>query len=303
MLQRRSLWAGLAVYGAALALTALTYPVLEASGGPGGPPLLWGTWVPIAVGLLLTWFAARRAPQQELEKRLDDVLDGHPLGRELVWLMGALVAFLAGVGAMAFVFGQIHADYFVLAVPVARLLFLFVVPVLLVDRAGFSMEGSSTGMPRLAMGVTEPWRWVGMLPVAGCLLALVLGTGERLTPVPDGVALGVFVALVVISVPEEIFFRGMVQTRLERLTDRWSGIVLTSLLFAATYALIGGYAELPRAMPTGGQHDLGLSIATYGVSGLLYGYVWACYRNMWLNILLRGGVITLVVAPSLQIVG
>ncbi|MFC7326542.1 CPBP family intramembrane glutamic endopeptidase [Marinactinospora rubrisoli] len=302
MLQRRGLWVGIAVYGAALAVTVLTYPVLGAW-ERGEPSVLWETWVPITVGLFLTWLATLRTPRRELERRLDDVLEGHPLGRELGWLLGALLAFLIGEQAMAFVFGQIHPDYFGLAVPVARLLFLFVVPVLLVDRAGFSMEGSTTGMPRLAMGVTEPWRWTGLIPVLGCLLALVIGMGEPLTPVPDGVAFGVFVALVVISVPEEIFFRGMVQTRLERLTGRWSGIVLTSLLFAATYAVLGGYAELPRSMPYGGQHDLGLSIATYGVSGLLYGYVWACYRNMWLNILLRGGVITLVVAPSLQIIG
>src|SRR5699024_2470430 len=188
---------------------------------------------------------------------------------------------------------EIGADLKMSVALVSRLLFLFTLPVLALDRSGFTVDGRGLNMPALVMKVTEPWRWVGpLIPVL-----LVLG----LPGTPLSVELiGFLLAFVLIALCEEIFFRAMLQTRLEILMGRWGGIVSTSVLFALTYALIQPYDALAQLPGQDIVHDLGLALLTYAVAGLFYGYLWACFRNVWANVLIRAGLFLLIMPPDLQ---
>jgi uncharacterized protein len=186
---------------------------------------------------------------------------------------------------------------------VAWLLFLFRLPLLVLDRAGGVLDGRGTGMPAIALKVEEPWRWLGLIPVA-----IVLGLiGYVYTRVPDSglpepsfPLVGFVLAFAVISVCEEIFFRGMVQTRLEIIMGPWGGIVATSVLFALMYAIVRPYDAVSQLPGSGTVHDLGLALLTYGTSSLLYGYLWLCFRNTWLNVLLRIGIFFILTPPALE---
>ena len=93
----------------------------------------------------------------------------------------------------------------------------------------------------------------------------------------------------------------MLQTRLEQVAGRWPAILLTSCVFAFTYAVLNDYVEL-TPLPPQFSENLPAALETYGVFGLLLGYMWVCYRNIWLNIVLRGSLITLLVAPTVRLV-
>jgi membrane protease YdiL (CAAX protease family) len=96
---------------------------------------------------------------------------------------------------------------------------------------------------------------------------------------PDAVTLAVGSAftLLTASVLEEVFYRGWLQTRTETLLGRWPAIALSSLLFAVMH--------LPRFVEDG-DLLLGLAsvIAFQGTFGLLQGYLWSRYRNLWMPI-------------------
>ncbi|WP_344732960.1 CPBP family intramembrane glutamic endopeptidase, partial [Spinactinospora alkalitolerans] len=235
----------------------------------------------------------------DLDARLHRILDRHPVPRELLSLIYCLIGFLVGATAVGHVFSVLEDDFVGLATPAVRAFFLLVLPVLLVDRAGLTVSRPEDGMPQLAMKVTRPWRWLGAVPVVACFAVLAAVHRDLLPSLSHVFVFGLVGALLLITVPEEVFFRGMIQSRLEWALGRWPGIVLASLLFAATYTALGGYVDMLRggAQLLGG--DVTLGIATYGVTGLLYGYLWSCYRSIWLNVILRTGVVLLVVGPYL----
>nr|WP_246422317.1 CPBP family intramembrane glutamic endopeptidase [Nocardiopsis mwathae] len=110
--------------------------------------------------------------------------------------------------------------------------------------------------------------------------------------IPENYALLVVVALSIAgtSLLEEVFFRAMLQTRLEILLGRWPGIVLASLCYGVAGVLAATYPD-----------DLGVAIAmaisVQGVAGLMYGYLWSRYRNIWLNFGLHACITTLALIP------
>ena len=124
-----------------------------------------------------------------------------------------------------------------------------------------------------------------------------------LTPVRSGwppavIMAGVAVIFLVGTVCEEAFFRGMVQTRLELIWGRWAGITTASLLFALFYAFVQPYTVLIPLPGDSLAHNLGMSLLTYTPVGLLCGYLWSCYRNFWLNVLLRTGLLLVAYPPA-----
>jgi len=98
--------------------------------------------------------------------------------------------------------------------------------------------------------------------------------GARFEPtLPDGLPYLVFEQFVLIALPEEVFFRGYLQTQLDRASDRrWRllgaevgiGLPLAALLFGVCHILHGGPARLVTAFP-----------------GLLYGWLRARTDNVW----------------------
>lgn len=90
------------------------------------------------------------------------------------------------------------------------------------------------------------------------------------------------------SVTEEIFYRVLLQTRLEARYGRWPAIVVTSLLFAAMHV------HLLRA---GLWPGLAVMLAWNGGFGLFVGYLWSRYRNVWALIVVHAAVNSLALLP------
>ncbi|MGW8530096.1 MULTISPECIES: CPBP family intramembrane glutamic endopeptidase [Nocardiopsidaceae] len=265
------------------------------------------SWGPMLVGGLLAWALVRSlgAPDA-LDRRIAAAMVGHPLGRELAWLAVCLGAFVLSMVVLSLFFGMyeatIGADLAMSASLVSRLLFLFTLPLLVMDRSGVTIDGKGTAMPSLALKVTEGWRWSGLAPVglALGLIAYLLVPYTGLPPVSFPLV-GFVLAFAFVAVCEEIFFRGMVQTRLEILMGRWGGILATSVVFALTYAVIQPYDAVSQLTGVDFVYDTGLSLLTYATAGAFYGYLWACFRNTWLNVLMRIGMFVVIMPPDLQI--
>ncbi|WP_239645995.1 CPBP family intramembrane glutamic endopeptidase [Nocardiopsis valliformis] len=271
----------------------------------GGYRLLvsWGPAVAAGVlaGLLAVYFGRRR----ELDTRVRQALTTQPVHRQLIWLGCCLVACVVAIAGLYWVLSALGpgADASTTA-PISlvpRVLFFLALPAIAIDRLITILRAEGTGLSEIAMKVTEPWRWLGLTPV---LLAIML-VSFLLAPFRVGwpplvLMVGVLAVFLVAALCEEAFFRVMVQTRLELLWGRWAGIITTSLLFALFYALIQPYLVL---IPLPGDtfvHHLGMALLTYTPIGLLCGYLWACYRNIWLNTLLRTGLFFLAYPPPGQ---
>lgn len=301
-MRARMLWLCLACYAAAGAELLIGAPGLLTGGGPDAVrEALGAVWLPTLIGLPLVWLVSARGHRAEMDARVGRALTGHAVGIETVLLLACLVGHLVGSVALAALFGLFQDGLLALATPVARVFFLLIVPVLLTDHAGLTLRAGTPAMSTLAMRVTEPWRWSGLAPVLLCLGALALLSPGHLAPHHGGLVFGAIVALVAIAVPEEVFFRALLQTRLERLFGRWPGILLGALVSGLTFALLGDRSEIAAPGGVPWVPGVGFAVISHGVIAVLYGYVWACYRNIWLNILLRAGVVALLAAPGVRL--
>lgn len=91
------------------------------------------------------------------------------------------------------------------------------------------------------------------------------------------------------SVLEEIFYRALLQTRLEALLGRWPAITAAALLFAAMHTHRIGTAPLTETVA--------VMLVFNGGFGLFLGYLWARYRNIWALIVIHGAVNSLTLLP------
>lgn len=266
-------------------------------------------WTPMLVGGLVAWLLVRTwGRREDLDRRIRSAMGGHPLNRELAWqffLVGCFVLSLLLLSQVFHFYGAevgTSPDLAVSASLVSRLLFLFAIPLVLMDRSGIVVDGRGTAMPDIALKVREPWRWLGLIPVAVAVGMIGYPIIPHIgLPPPSLVLYGMLLAFTVIAVCEEIFFRGMVQTRLEILLGRWGGIGATSLLFAMTYALIQPFDAVSQLPGDDLSHNVGMAMLTYVPGGLLYGYLWVCFRNTWLNVLMRMAMFVLLMPPDLQV--
>jgi membrane protease YdiL (CAAX protease family) len=91
------------------------------------------------------------------------------------------------------------------------------------------------------------------------------------------------------SVAEEIFYRVMLQTRLEALLGRWPALVASSLLFALMH--VNRLHDGPVAVM------LAVIVVFNGGFGLFVGYLWARYRNLAAIIVAHGAVNSVPLIP------
>jgi membrane protease YdiL (CAAX protease family) len=100
--------------------------------------------------------------------------------------------------------------------------------------------------------------------------------------------------------PEEFFFRGVLQTRLERIWGRLPGILTTTLLFAAwhlpTRFLLASGVEGQAGNFVSVLMGTGISVT---VVGLILAWMWDRNRNLPWLIALHTGIDTLPVLSSL----
>lgn len=140
------------------------------------------------------------------------------------------------------------------------------------------------------------WYWLGPICIAlfYCIASSIppFAIHGLRGSLPDK-NLGVVLALQAVitflnaGLPEEVFYRVLLQTRLEFFLGRWNGIALTSLLFA----LMHFPTRLVSWLGTTGiaAFDIILAlaavIAIQGSGGFILGYLWSRYRNLWVNVL------------------
>lgn len=91
------------------------------------------------------------------------------------------------------------------------------------------------------------------------------------------------------SVTEELFYRVMLQTRLEELLGRWPAIVASALLFALMH--INRLHDGPPGVM------LAVIVLFNGGFGLFVGYLWARYRSLPAIIAAHGAVNSLILLP------
>jgi membrane protease YdiL (CAAX protease family) len=232
--------------------------------------------VPYVTGLILIRLAPPRLP----------VLTGSPdddLRRQSQWLIG--LALIFPVAAF------LSRD--TLVYPLLKILILLGGAWLVLRRIRrpSAAEAHRARIPRL-------WYWLGPAVVILVWGYLFFYSPLAKTDVSgyqdwDRVELAV-VALytfLTASVLEEIFYRVILQTRLEELWGRWPAITATALLFVAMHA--HRYAD-------GSFLDVSLLILTSnGALGLFAGYLWSRYRNVWALIVAHGAINGLGLLPVL----
>ncbi|RSM76943.1 CPBP family intramembrane metalloprotease [Amycolatopsis sp. WAC 01375] len=267
---RIALIGGLLVFLAAPALLLATgNDTIQPSADSDKRLSLWGAVIPALVGILLVRAIPLRAPSLPAE-----VDDRRALRRQagalaliaFVWPPALFLVSMAGQQALV-------RDIWGLAKP---LVFL-VLPLILLRT--LRPQGKPDPF-RLTWRPRQTWRWLAPIPavlVFGWLyvlgpLAPPLPTAEDY-PDPVYLAVGATLTFFTANVLEEVFFRGMLQTRLEALFGRWPGILLTSLLFAWLHLPTHGQGSLPLT--------LGAIVAFQGFFGLFTGYLWSRYRNLW----------------------
>ncbi|GAA1750679.1 hypothetical protein GCM10009681_22210 [Luedemannella helvata] len=132
------------------------------------------------------------------------------------------------------------------------------------------------------------WRWWGPLPALAAF-ALLTSVGPFAGSHPDAadypdpavLALAATITFFTANVAEELFYRVILQTRLEAALGRWPAIVAGALLFALLHLPTHGQT----ASPLGGLPvTLAAIVVFQGTAGLFLGYLWSRYRNAWAQI-------------------
>ena len=140
-------------------------------------------------------------------------------------------------------------------------------------------------------GITNPWRWIGPLvgqsfPLIVIPLFLSGPSGMSLLP------LWLLAALAVLSFcsagfTEEMFYRILLQTRLERVLGRWNAIAAGALLFGLFHLPSRlAFVWLGTTGSVGWDSAQALTgvVTSHVVLGLIEGYMWARFRNAWWNV-------------------
>ncbi|WP_410660989.1 CPBP family intramembrane glutamic endopeptidase [Amycolatopsis sp. lyj-112] len=269
---------GLAVFVAAPALLLATgHDTIKPSSDSDKRLSLWGAVIPALAGMILACAIPLHVPSLLPRANDRDRLKRQALALAAVAFLWPLALFLvSAIGDQA----QLVRDIWGLAKPIVFL----VLPLVLLRILRPPGEPDPFRL-RPAWWPRHAWQWLGPVPAVlafGWLYVLgpfaaPLPTAEDY-PDPVFLAVGATLTFFTANVLEEVFFRGMLQTRLEALFGRWPGILLASLLFAwlhlPTHAQgTSAWAGLPLT--------LGAIVAFQGVFGLFTGYLWSRYRTLW----------------------
>lgn len=264
--------AGHATAGAVVVLAAaslLTLVVaspqgLRTSADPGAPLVpYWVVLVPAAVGLVAARLLPPRAPALP-----PALLNRRGVQRALLVMVACALAFPALVELL-------EVSNSVLYHPL-KVLVLLVIPAL----ATWWTRGSITH-PWKNSASAGDWRWW-----APALVVAVWASPAVLAPWHEGPSYAGFpielligaavLTAITAGVGEEVFYRYLLQTRAEALFGRWGGIAIATLLFALMH--VGSR----QAMGLG--EEAAAALVAQGPFGLFAAYLWARFRNLWLNI-------------------
>ncbi|GAB3425502.1 hypothetical protein GCM10027569_62930 [Flindersiella endophytica] len=261
--------AGVAVFGLVYSWLILSGNTsIMTSADPGATKSsLWATAVPALAAMLLTRLIP---PRTEVSEPLADVPRSR-LRWEALVLLALAVAFpftILGLSKTAW--------YLVLKV------LMLLLAALVVIRLGRRLGGGA-----VARAIPRPVVWLAPVPavLVWFVLSEVWPFARPVTQeLPDPITLAVASSLTLLtaSVLEEFFYRGWLQTRLESLYGRWPAILVSSLVFA--------FMHLDRLGTLGLGLGLASIVAFQGVFGLMQGYLWSRYRNLWAVIVVHVAV-------------
>jgi membrane protease YdiL (CAAX protease family) len=149
-----------------------------------------------------------------------------------------------------------------------------------------------TGWTDSVLRIHDRWRWIGpipqiILPVVGFTLIPfgILNGGVGLLAHPalplswPMVLAGVVTSTWSAAIPEEVFFRLVLQSRLEATSGALVAVLVSGVLFGAIH--LPEFVWMSHLDPIQAAEQVGL----YEVlPGFLYGYMWYRYRNIYANI-------------------
>ena len=239
-----------------------------------------------ALQRLKNWMAWQRLPVDDLLIRQPTRDAAIAFGYAILFILAAVLTGLLIrwrpiplLGSASFIYDFWYAIVF-------KILLLLVVPLVWYHRQGYKLSDLAPG-----------WRWtprnvvvLALAFLAGLSLNLLQGrldlviagaaeftTGERAVRLAAGVAMPFLIA----GFPEEFVFRGILQTRLEKVWGRVAAITVSVLLFTAwhipTRYLLAQGVE-------GSAGDLTSVLLGTGVPVLIVGSVfallWDRYRNL-----------------------
>lgn len=231
------------------------------SSDPGAPSIsLWAAAIPALAAILLARLVAPRheppaAPRQDVPHQ--------QLVRE-TWIL-----VLCAIVFPVLVYGNTQSLWY----PLVKVLLLLVLPLV-----AFRMLRRGAPATR---AIPKAVIWLAPLPAFGVWFVLseiwpyAQPLPEQL-PDPITLAISSLLTLLTASVLEEIFYRGWLQTRLETRYGRWPAILGSSLLFA--------FMHLGRVQPDAIGLGLAGIVSYQGMFGLMLGYLWSRYRNIWIVI-------------------
>ena len=232
---------------------------------------------------------------------------------ETRWLLAyslfyVLLAVLIGFAIRSFPLPLLGATYFTQDfwyVVVFKIGFLLILPVAVFRRWGYSFNDVFFGWKASTRSI--------LTILVLFLIGLFVNSG-RTAEIADAmnlhsaevaiarIALGFFIALFFAGIPEELFYRGMLQTRLEALWGSIPAIITSALLFVAwhiptryilAHSVEGEAGDLMSVLV-----GTGLPVT---IVALIFALAWARYRNLPALMAIHTGIDTLpVVASMLQ---
>lgn len=293
-LQRNRLWlaGGILTFLTSILLLVATENTTIPLGGEaeeGSTIPIWMIAGPTLIGLVLIRFLP---PHLDVPNPVPRLSQNQVIGGLYPAIVIAITfpLVIAGIGYLGL---DINIAWFSL-----KIFFFLIVTFLLLRRYG--------GMPTLEPPNEDVrfWYWVG--PVIVSLVYLgVLNIGPFAPeqqideavldpPVVVGFLVGATVwNFINAGLAEELFFRVLLQTRLEAALGQWNGIIIAAILFAVMHAPWQYYIHWQgqTGLVSG---DIMLSVAAVivynGAVGLVAGYFWARYRNFWILVLMHTGL-------------
>lgn len=176
---------------------------------------------------------------------------------------------------------------------VIKLLFLLVVPLHLYHRRGYSAgellrfrHGRARGLLVMLM-----FFLAGTVVNFGHLGGIVTAVSHPDFSLAPKLLFASIVPLITAAIPEEIFYRGILQTRIEFAWGRWPGVLLSAALFSLFHlpsrlilssGVEGTAGNVPSIL-------MGTALPTF-VAGLVFGFLWSRYRNLPALIALHYGL-------------
>ncbi|MCS6711331.1 CPBP family intramembrane metalloprotease [Brachybacterium sp. EF45031] len=266
---------------AAVVITWLTQPdgvIISSDPGADRPPLPLVLLPSLLIIAAVSLCPPRALPADHAARvgeSLVQVLRPGRLRTELLLLLGIAVAFPALAPLL-----PLPEDYVLLK----ALLLLALAPALIwvLARRG----GPSLRWQRPTVSLALLLAPVGLAIAMDVSRALQRGTAY-LAQYPLGMLIvGAVATAVTAGIGEEVFYRRLLQTRLEALTGRWPGILLASLIFGLMHLpshglLLGG--GVASALGLGAAQV----IAIQGTTGIAFGWAWSRYRRLWVPILMH----------------